>query len=139
MLSHFSFVRFLGGLALLACSGVVMMMAAPLPQLRDTILRWAMFLAAYHGRGGFLIACGLLTTTMGLAGLLAGIWAMLLGAVHILLYIFFRDIVEEDYSTLISRQQGKAVDQIEVAMEPEPKNFYSSSTSSATYGSIGAY
>jgi len=47
----------------------------------------------------FSVSCGLLTTTMGLAGLLAGIWAMLLGAVHILLYIFFRDIVEEDYST----------------------------------------
>jgi hypothetical protein len=35
------------------CSVMVVMAAFPIPQIRDIVFRWAMFLAAYNGRGIF--------------------------------------------------------------------------------------
>jgi hypothetical protein len=114
---------------------MVVMAAFPIPQIRDIVFRWAMFLAAYNGRGIFTFwysfhyiiahsplrtlppclsegglsqsepvgrcvgthSVGLLTTIMGPLGVLAGILAMLVGAMHLMMYVYFRDIIEEDY------------------------------------------
>ena len=110
-----------------------------------------------------------MTTMMGPLGVLAGVLAMLVGALHLLMYVYFRDVIEEDYrkSTytpssflplylplLMPVSLGAAVegrhqnyhdvDQVEVAMEPDPNvlgDFYSTSTKgstySTTYGSVG--
>jgi hypothetical protein len=37
---------------------MVVMAAFPIPQIRDIVFRWAMFLAAYNGRGIFTFWCG---------------------------------------------------------------------------------
>lgn len=148
ILAGFSLLRWIGGIVLLFCSVMVVMAAFPIPQIRDIVFRWAMFLAAYNGRGIFTFCVGLLTTIMGPLGVLAGILAMLVGAMHLMMYVYFRDIIEEDYKKIEGRRQGGyAVDQVEVAMEPDPNvlgDFYATtphkglgSTYSTSYGSVG--
>jgi len=146
ILGGFSLLRWIGGLVLLFCSVMVVMATFPIPQIRDIVFRWAMFLASYSGRGVFTFCVGLLTTIMGPLGVLAGILAMLVGAMHLLMHIYFRDIIEEDYRKIEGRRRGDyPLDQIEVAMEPDPNvlgDFYATaahkgSTYSTTYGSVG--
>jgi hypothetical protein len=38
-----------------------------------------------------------MTTMMGPLGVLAGVLAMLVGALHLLMYVYFRDVISEDY------------------------------------------
>lgn len=100
---------------------MVVMVASPISHVRDIVLQRVTFLAAYSGRGAFAFWCvrtalprpglcslgyralpslGLLSTIlMGPLGVLAGVLAMAIGTLHLLLHFYFRDIIEEDYKT----------------------------------------
>jgi len=77
---------------------VVVVTSFPLTKIRSIFLHWFMFLATYNGKGLFLLLTGLLTCGMNTPGILVGIGVMLLGLLHILLWLFFSDLVSETVS-----------------------------------------
>jgi len=74
---------------------VVVLASFPVTKLRSLFLHWFMFLSSYNGKGAFLLLTGLLTCGINLFGIFVGIANMLLGILHICLWLFFRDIVTD--------------------------------------------
>lgn len=87
---------------------LVIMASVPIACIRDLVLRWFLFLATFNGKGALLFMLGLLATGMGLWGILAGIANMVVAVLHILLWLFFRDLVSDEVQNFEQRARMRS-------------------------------
>jgi len=118
-------------------AGVVIIVGScfPFNWVRDKVLRWFLFLATFNGRGAILFMMGLLCTGMGKWGIVAGVGNMILGVAHVLVWLFFSDVVGVEVAKVEGRlgRVGQSVPkQVRDAGEDEPSTSGSYSESRAT-------
>ncbi|ELR24961.1 uncharacterized protein ACA1_321440 [Acanthamoeba castellanii str. Neff] len=88
---------------LLAGVFIVVGSCFPFNWIRVKVLRWFLFLATYNGRGALLFMLGLLCTGISTWGIVAGVGNMVLAAVHVILWVFFHDIVGTEVTHIESK------------------------------------
>eukprot|EP01087_Luapelamoeba_hula_P012455 TRINITY_DN3475_c0_g1_i1.p1 TRINITY_DN3475_c0_g1~~TRINITY_DN3475_c0_g1_i1.p1 ORF type:complete len:248 (-),score=41.35 TRINITY_DN3475_c0_g1_i1:54-797(-) len=124
---------------------VIVMASFPVTKIRAMYLRWFLFLSSYNGKGVFLLLMGLLTTGLNLFGIFVGIANMLLGIVHILLWIFFRSLVTDNIGSVrldgtdteVGFDGSTNQDSVAPPAQPEYTPYTTQSTTSGMGG--GAY
>jgi len=86
--------------------GSFLLIAASLPvKFRQKALRYFLFLSTYNGKSAFMILMALLMFGLGTFAIIVGVFYFVVAIVHILLWLFFREIVTESKGQLASLEE----------------------------------